>query len=60
VPETVTSSNWPNLCCYKRIPHKVTSYPNLTYLVMHRLSTCLPKYDQFFQSGRWSVGDKLN
>jgi hypothetical protein len=44
VPKTVTSSNWPDVYCYRRIPHKATSYPNLIYLAMHRLSTCLPKY----------------
>jgi hypothetical protein len=40
--------------------HKVIYYPNLTYLAMHGLSTCILASDLFFQSDRQSTSDKKN
>jgi hypothetical protein len=38
----------------------VASYPNLTCLAKHKLSTCLRESDWFFQYDHLSMGDKQN
>jgi hypothetical protein len=38
----------------------VASYPNLTCLAEHKLSTCLEEYGWFSKSDHLSAGDKLN
>jgi hypothetical protein len=57
---TVTSSNWPDNCCCKRILHKVAFCPNLTDLAKHKLSTYPQGSDWYSQSNHLSMGDKVN
>jgi hypothetical protein len=56
----MTSSNWPNNYCCRRILHMIASCPNLTCLAMHKPSTCLQGSGWFSQSDHLSVDDKLN
>jgi hypothetical protein len=56
----VTSLDWPDRYCCKRILHTVAFCPNLTCLAMHKLSTYLQESGWFSQSDHLSVGDKLN
>jgi hypothetical protein len=56
----VTFLDWPSSYCCRRILHTVVFYPNLTCLVMHKLSTYLKESSWFSLSGHLFVGDKLN
>jgi hypothetical protein len=60
VLEMVTSLNWFDGRCCRRILHKVGSYPNLTCLAKHKPSTCLLGSGWFSQSDHLSAGDKPN
>jgi hypothetical protein len=57
---TVTSSNWPDNYCCKRILHTVAFCPNLTCFAKHKLSTYLQGSGWFSQFDHLSAGDKLN
>jgi hypothetical protein len=57
---TVTSSNYHDGCCCRRILHKVASYPNLTCPARHMLLTYLLGFGWFSRSNHMSMDDKLN
>ena len=57
---TMTSTDWPDSYCCRRILHTVAPCPNQTYLAMHKLSTCLQEFGWFSLFDHLSAGDKLN
>src|SRR5438034_9292226 len=59
-PQTVTSSNWLDSCCYRRTQRMADSCPNFDHSSMHKLSAYPQESGSPFRFGHRSGGDKLN